>query len=278
LQRLRERHPVGPQGMAITPALVRDPVGGVLGLDPYAGAGVYNGLTLVALGWALQDGAPAPEPSRLLSDRPSARVLGTGPDRFAVVRTSDMWFAVRQQPAGGEHERDLRLDFGLVALKSRTANGWRDVAGPPPRTYAEPDSAGPWLLQRGRRARPVGRGLHVRGGSVRVEADFVTPDHVVLRRGVRFRFTPSATGVDVSLPVRRGDRLELSAFAPPPLRTLSGGIEYPDGAVAAGDRALIAIQEGYHSGTAPALARVRLTVRASVAGRLGFAYARRPAP
>jgi hypothetical protein len=216
LTRLRERHPVGPEGMAITPAIGINPIGGALGLDPYAGAGVYNGLTLVALGWAVQDGAPPPAPSRLLSDRSGARVLGTGPDRFAVVRRGDLWFAVRQQPAGGAHERDLRLDFGLVALKSWTGTRWRDVAGPPPKTYDAPDSAGPWLVRGGRRARPVGRGLHVRDGAVLVDADFATPDRAVLRRGVRFRFAPSASGVDLSLPVRRGDRLELSAFAPPP--------------------------------------------------------------
>jgi hypothetical protein len=48
--------------------------------------------------------------------------------------------------------------------------------------------------------------------------------------------------------------------------------------VAAGGRARIGIQHGYHSGTAPDLERVRLTVRAAAHGRLTFAFVRRPGP
>jgi hypothetical protein len=268
LGRLAKRHPVGREGMWITPA------GAAFGLDPYAGAGVYNGLTLVALGWAVERGDRAPTRSRLRSDRNGAAVLGRGVDRLAVVRSGRLWFAVRQRPAGGANEDDLRMDFGLVALKHRAAHGWRDVAGPPPYTAGRPDSAGPVLVRAG--ARPVGRRLHVRRRAVMVAADLITPRGRVVRRGVPFRFAARRARLTMTMGVRRGDVVELSTFASPPLRTAATGVVHPGGAVTASGRVHTTVEPGYHSAVAANLARVRITVRAARTGALRFAYRAAP--
>jgi hypothetical protein len=53
LQRLHDAYAIGPTGLWIVPALARDPVAGLRGLDHYAAASVYCGLTLVALNWLI---------------------------------------------------------------------------------------------------------------------------------------------------------------------------------------------------------------------------------
>src|SRR5829696_6347290 len=91
LRRLGALHPIGPAGMAIVPA------GGgpetIPAIDDYAGAVVYNGLTLTALEWAA-DGARC-RPGALLSDHGAgAARLPFESARFATIRRGRVWLAV----------------------------------------------------------------------------------------------------------------------------------------------------------------------------------------
>ena len=101
--------------------------------------------------WSLPEIADAAhEPTRIRADRPARALLSRGDSRFAVVRTKDVWYAVRAT-RGGKHPEELREDFGLMALKIRGKNGdWRDVVRLRPITRGEgdpTDSAGPVLLR-----------------------------------------------------------------------------------------------------------------------------------
>ena len=103
LGRLRDRYGVGDEGLWITPALTLDPDAGLRGLDGYAGASVYNGLTLVALEWTLgrmgsRQLAPGSAPGRSPDGGPPLAPRGrarAGAKRFDVVRRQ-----ARHEPGG----------------------------------------------------------------------------------------------------------------------------------------------------------------------------------
>ena len=66
-----------------------------------------------------------------------------------MVREGRFWYAVRPTTSG-KHPDDIRADFGLIAFKSRTADGsWRDASHLRPITKGGLNSAGP-LLRTGR--------------------------------------------------------------------------------------------------------------------------------
>lgn len=271
LGRLRTAYPIGSDGLRITPALGEDLLRGVRGVDRYAGAGVYNGLTLVALNWAF--GRPLPSGGRLLADGDVGQVIGRGRDELAIVRSGRTWFAVKRRPALGRRERDLRMDFGLIAFKRRIATGWRDVSGPPPITNRPGETAGPLLIRRGRVGRPIGDRIVVRGDRVHVVGRFVTRAGRVLRTRVRFTFRPVGRSVRLRVSARRGDRIELSAFLRAGQARVRGRAA-TDGtlAVAASAGAKISTERGYHSATAPNLVRARVQVRPRRAGPVVFAW------
>jgi hypothetical protein len=132
---------------------------------------------------------------------------------FAAVRHGDLWYAVHRRIT----TYDLRYDFGLVALKRRGADGrWRDVVRPRPNTRGpSQDSAGPVIVRAGVRYLPYGQSIAVRpGGVVLVQGGFRSENGAWLRRGVTFRFAPSAGGVSVSFPLRAGDAARMVTFLP----------------------------------------------------------------
>lgn len=209
--RLESAYGAGREGFFITPALARDLRAGVIGLDPYAAAASYSGLTLVGAEWAIASApAGAGSPGAIAADVDGGQVLGRGDATFATVRAGDVWFAVKQARSAGA---DLRYDFGLVAVRVRMDDGsWRALPVRP-RVIRPDASAGPLLRARGRRGLAHGDRIEVGpGGRVTVTGGFRTGSGRVLRRGVRFRFSPTDCGVRMSVPVRRGDRLRQSAF------------------------------------------------------------------
>src|SRR5437764_517955 len=176
LERLRRVHGVGQFGLNITPAVRTDPVAGERGVDPGAGGPSFAGLTMALVDWSIPDLSRArhrfaPTPA----DRDGGAVLDRGESRFAVVRHGDLWYVVKSNTSG-KHPYELRDDFGLVALKRRTVNGWTDVLRPRPITNGKPDSAGP-VLESGPQAPgfPYGDDIRVaHDGSVIVNGGFRT--------------------------------------------------------------------------------------------------------
>ena len=138
LERLRDDHGVGRFGLNITPAVKESHKGGEKGADHGAGGPSFGALTLLFVDWSLPEIADADhKPTQIRSDTPSRALLSRGESRFAVVRTKNLWYAVRTT-RGGKHPEELRDDFGLMALKMKGRDGeWKDVVRPRPITRGE---------------------------------------------------------------------------------------------------------------------------------------------
>lgn len=259
LTRLGEDYGNGPGGLWVTPALRADVRGGVRGTDASTGAPSFAGVALVSLNWALEEMAGASRRVGAIgADRSGAAQLSLRRSRFAVVRRGALWYAVRRT-GSTRAARDLRNDFGLVALKERRGDVWGDVLPIRPRTARRPDSAGPLLRRGGATYFPEGRTMRVsRAGTVAVGGGFRTSNGTIVRRGARFTFAPTACGVRMSWSTRRGERFEQSVFftARPSVRdgVLTGGGQR----VTVGGDASVSLEDGYASGAQPKLVRARI--------------------
>jgi hypothetical protein len=276
LQRLRDAYTIGPTGLWIVPALALDPVSGLRGLDHYAGASVYCGLTLVALGWVLDAlGGRDVAPGEIGGDAGSAVSLSRGEAELAMVRDDDAWFAVKRACSRSDFPDDLRYDFGLIALKRSTGSGdWHDLLPIRPRTEHQRDSAGPMLLGAGAPAFPHGQSMTVReDGTVVVRGGFLAGDGEWRRRGVSFAFARAGAGaVRLRFDAVAGDRFEYSVFfvddgGPGPQ---SDATSVFDGSLRATSTALddVSFESRYASDAVPKLVRARLALRAAADGPL----------
>jgi hypothetical protein len=215
LARLRDAYgPLPDRGYAFVPALAIHPRLGARSLEPYAGSPSFAGLTLVQLNWLLEEmpsGARAA--SRIAAARNFAAKLSRAQSEFATVRRGRTWFAVRAGQSRTRYPKDLRYDFGLVALKRLARDGdWRDVIPLRPLTWQLRDSAGPVLKRGGLRGLPWGQKFRIRNGAVSLYGGFRATNGRWLRRGVRFSFTPTDCGVRVAWRGRRGDTYTYSSF------------------------------------------------------------------
>lgn len=256
----------GPRGEWTTPSLRQDVERGRRSLDPYARSTEYTGLALVYLNLAiplLPERAPL---GRIAADGPTEAIVGQGTGRFAVVRRGDVWLAVRE--LGG---RDLRYDFGPVAVKRLEDGVWRDVV--PLRPYGG-GTAGPVLLQGSDRGAAVGSRIAIAAnGTVTVAGRYRTTDFRVLRDRATFQISPTGCGVRLTATARAGDLLEFSAF----FRGDRGGRERPRrqlrafGQVVTGTEPFTRIRfgRGWSSASDADLSRARLQLRARSAGPLG---------
>ncbi len=273
------------------PALVRGGRGARRGLDDYAGAVEYAGLTLVALNWAA-DHRHRAGPAVLASDAAGSSMVRFGWGALALVRSGATWFAVKSavgpptcarnrarrcRPARRRY--DLRDDFGLLGLKRPTARGrFADVIPQRPRAAGVAASAGPLLLGRRGPALPIGYRTRVaRDGAVTVRGAFVPTDGRGRRRAA-FAFRPAGTGVDLAFRARARDRYELSFFFTRRPRWGRVGATFMAGdrryGVAIGPVAAAAarLRGGYASATEPRLWRLRVRVRVPALGPLTVAY------
>ena len=278
IERLRSEHPIGPKGMWIVPALAQDPERGLAGLDPYAGAAIFSGLTLAFLELAYDEAATHRRTiGRIASDGDGARTLGRADDSFVTVRAGSLWFAVRQSRDMQRRLDDLRSDFGMIALKRRVDGRWRDVVPLGPRVESADrraaDSAGPRLRPGGGEAVgiPLGTRLSAGAGRVHVTTGWRMPDGSVVRGGTVLRYQAVECGVRLRLPVAAGDVVEYDVLA----------ARDPDGVTVDGARVGDGTQQvtfseapsgvtmlpGYSSGSHPVITRVRATFAAAAADR-----------
>ena len=243
IERLRARYPTTSEGLMVTPSLAQDIEAALPGVDEYVAGASYTGLTLVALEWLIASGPSA------TAAAPAAAVVGSGPGAWASSRRGRVWFAVKRTRTS---TRDLRYDFGLVAL---------EVGGEElplrPRTVAGHDSAGPVLSSIGY---PEGTDIRLgTKGGVTVRGGFRTRSGRWLRRGVTFTFTPTKCGVRLTLPEGRYDYSAF--FRGEPKR--SGRTVRDAGQQIRFDRAPSLELDGrsYASGTDTGLTRARMRVR-----------------
>jgi hypothetical protein len=254
LRRLVDGYQDGPEGFLTTPALGDGIDAALPGLDEYVAGASYAGLTLASLEWAIE--AAGPEPAASAGAPSGAAFLGRGAGAWAVSRSGDVWFAVRGVRSS---VRDLRYDFGLVAVKARGPDGaWGDVAPLRPRTVARSDSAGP-VLRRGRTVGwPEGTLAKGRGGAIVARGGFRTGSGRWLRRGVTFTFAPASCGVRLSFPVAAGDRFEYSPFFAGTPKRRSRSIADATQSVTLSRPASSSLERGYSSGEHARLNRIRL--------------------
>ena len=126
LERLEQAYPIGPQGIAITPAIGGGLFPGWRGLDGYAAGPSMGGIALMMLEWTLAVAPPDRTTGRLPADFALAAAVSQQNGRFAVVRRGPTWMAVRMTVAhAGRSRRDLRYDAGLAYAMRREGGAWR---------------------------------------------------------------------------------------------------------------------------------------------------------
>lgn len=265
VERLRTEHEVGPQGLWIVPALARDPQRGLAGLDPYAGAAIFSGLTLVYLEEALREARRVERPAgRLASDAPGPRRIGRADDTFVTVRRGDLWFAVRQSRDMQRRRDDLRSDFGLVVLKQRRDGRWRDLIPLRPRVETADrraaDSAGPRLRPGGV---PVGDRISAGPKSATITGGWRMPDGSTENAGTVFSYAAVGCGVRLRFRVEPGDEIEYDVLAvgDPEDVTVEGARVSDGNQVVTFSELPVGVEliPGYSSGSHPVITRARAT-------------------
>jgi hypothetical protein len=261
LRRLRSAYGSGPYGFYVTPALRVGPRSALAGLDTYANGPSYSGLTLMALDWAAKVSARDNGPvARIGSDAPGGGVLSSGRLRFATLRTGDSWFAVKRSSSATA--RDLRYDFGLVALESRRRDGtWRDVMPVRPHTTGAADGAGPVLRSNGRWGLPDGRRIRRSPNGIAVTGGYRTSHGQPIKGGMRLSVARHACGVAVRFRVAAGDQVEYSVFLRENGRIRRSRRSATDGvqAITFPADAAVHTRGSYSSGSDPRLKRLVLT-------------------
>jgi hypothetical protein len=258
--RLGAEYRVGAGGLFITPALAQDLGAAIHGLDEYVTAAGYNGLTLVALNWAMETSSPV-APGRIGADVPGASRLGAGAAEFAVVRRGPVWFAVKRARSDA---RDLRYDAGLVALEVLSRDGtWRSVLPLRPRILGARQTAGP-LLRSGRRTSLfVARSLRLARGGVTIKGGFRTRGR--RRQQSALRFKAVECGARLSWTAARGRAYEYVAFLRRPAVTTRHGASDSLQSVSFSEPARVALRGDFASASDPHL--VAASVRFSPSRR-----------
>jgi hypothetical protein len=273
LQRLRDAYPISDQGQYFVPGLAQSISKTFPALDGYAGAPSMDGIALVMVDYLLDEIKSDAKYSRIASDRSMSRGLGHGQGRIAMVRSGDVWFALRLQPTLHRHHiGDLRYDAGLAIAKRRDDQGrWTDIVPVRPTTKAPGfDSAGPAILSGNQVAAfPFGDSLDTSKGRVRVKGSIDSRSGDAL---APYRATYAATecGVELLFAAYPGNTYEYSAFfrgndLP---KSFNGGKRLSDGKQTVRYSPKpddIGLQRGYASSVDPRLVRARAMFRVSKA-------------
>jgi hypothetical protein len=258
MSRLRRDYAVSRNGLFLTPALGQNLVTGVRGLDYYAAASPYNGLTLVGLNWALEavHRSPLAAKTKTRFRTPGSRSIALKSPSVAVVRTRKVWLAVRAGPPSG----DLRYDSGLVALKLRSRRGgWLDVLRLRPITAGPLDSVGPLRLEGAGTGLPVaGRLRRTKSGTAILGVRFEDASGKASGGEGAVRYRPRPCGASISLPA---GAYEYSVFLPARSRlprVEARSIRDREIRVSFSRPGTVSFQMGYSSGADADLLRARI--------------------
>ena len=206
--------------------------------------------------------SPACRRGNLLSDHGSgSALLPFELARFATARRGRVWIAVKQS----SQLRDGRSAFGIRALKRRARGGaWVDLVPAAPAVPGRPyGSLGPALLLRsGALARPRGTRIRVRDGRIVVRGGWRHAGRWV-RRGVAFRFTPTARGARIGVATRKGDRIVYSALTDGRPEQVGRGVAGAIARTRASRPAAVRMRGPFASSSSLAVWRSDLTVRAT---------------
>jgi len=202
LQRLSSPDYVSPTyGLWIAPVFAGAPIGAARkGLDIYATAAGYTGLTMLGLEWIAEDanGARPPPEVGIGAD---AAVLGlrlghTG--QFIVLRKGPVWMSVKEAPPNeGLYTHDLRYGEGLDGMEVLRNGVWDRILPPRPMTTKADrvQPAGPVLRVGNRIGVPVGHSLRVVDHEVVMNVDYVTSGHKRLGPRRKVQYQPIPCGV-----------------------------------------------------------------------------------
>ena len=188
-------------GLWIAPVFSRASIGaGRGGLDIYATAAGYTGLTMLGLEWVAEDvnGVRPPPDVGIGADEAvlGLRLGNTG--YLIVLRKGPVWMSVKEAPAtSAEYSRDLRYGEGLDGLEVLRDGVWDRILPPPPFTKAREDvqPAGPVVRVGTAVGVPFGRRLGVVGEQVVMEVDYKTAaTHKVVAEGRKVLYQPTPCG------------------------------------------------------------------------------------
>ncbi|HKH17544.1 MAG TPA: hypothetical protein VKA57_08475 [Solirubrobacteraceae bacterium] len=237
------------------------------GIDVYAHTVAYNGLALFGLTVALDALRGIPElPLGRLPAEQRLKVKDVRASGLGVVSNRRVWVAVLRTPMT---VKDVRYDFGALALKRRTAQGWVDLLAPRPLAPLDPNSAGPALVHHGVALPPRGRDVEVLRRTVRVTGGgYRIGPHWVRR--ARFRWTLTDTGVQMTVTgARRGDLFRMLAYTPAGTGGWAGRSLLAAGAHWRFNRPIVAGRlPGYHSGPVEQLDALEARFTAPKSGRI----------
>jgi hypothetical protein len=267
LTRLLTHHPITDTGLANTPKSFTDPAYDFsrgIQADPINS----NGLAVFLLNLAA-DRAGAYATTSIPMDH-DARMTVPDQSAFAAVRTGNVWYAVRRLAP----RSDLRYDFGLLSLKVRDADGWRDLVEPRPVTGSGTASGGratvgPVVVRGARRYRPAGLRFTARGGGTTV----ITTRFSAGRRHFRapVTYTPTADGLVISVKVKPSDTVEFTSYHPTPeLKIFGDGVGDLDARITAPGLVSVSRREGFISCCEPQLTAVTLRVVPDAADRATY--------
>lgn len=219
LARLKALHPLEASGLRVGTRPLADTYRGIDGaLIP------SNGLAIMFLREASRI-EPGPAADSLPPDRDGHLFVDPVHARIAVGRTRDLWWAVRARPrlpVDPARGPDQRFDSGVVGLKARVGEGWRDLIEPRPRTIAKQiHSSGPTMIgPSGEIGYMWGDRIVLRAGGVDILGGFRVrdPQHVSmpgrwLREGVTFRYRAVGGGLSLSWDAVAGDRFGVTIWA-----------------------------------------------------------------
>ncbi len=183
---------------------------------------------------------------------------------LGVVANGRVWLAVHRKPMA---VNDLRFDFGALALKRRTAQGWIDMLAPRPLAPTEPNSGGPALMHRGVPVLPRGYRMRARGRTVRVSGGYPSGDGWL--GGARFRWRLTRHGARMTVSdVHAGDRFRMLAYTPAGTGRWGRRSLRAAGARWKFDRRIgVRRLRGYHSGPVELLDALEVRLTAPKSGR-----------